>query len=348
MNNPDSLFQPLTIDDQLTLANRIVMAPLTRCMADDDLVPTDTMAAYYARRADAGLIISEATIIRPDGQGYPNTPGLYSQAQIDGWRKVTDAVHERGGRMFAQLWHTGRASHAIYHDGKAPVAPSAIALKGRVARTELDYGIPRALETAEVEQVVRDYATAAGNALEAGFDGVEIHGANGYLIDQFLHGSSNQREDEYGGSVQKRTRFAEEVVAAVVAVAGETRVGLRLSPAAYFNMTAHEEDPQVFIHLLSSLKQFDLAYIHTGMFDDSQQFPAFEGNVTAFLRRHYPGRLIGAGGYTVESGSEAIAAGQMDLVAFGRPFIANPNLVSAIKNQEQLTDYHESMLPTLV
>lgn len=195
----DILFQPYALNDVITLNNRIAMAPLTRCMADDDLVPTDAMVAYYARRADAGLIISEATIIRPDAQGYPNTPGLFTQAQIAGWKKVTDAVHANGGKIFAQLWHTGRVAHPAFFAGEYVLAPSALGVEGSVPRRrELQYTVPKAASQAEIKQLVADYAQAAENARLAGFDGVEIHGANGYLIDQFLHFDSNQRSDEYG------------------------------------------------------------------------------------------------------------------------------------------------------
>ena len=203
----DTLFQPYRLNDTLTLANRFMMAPLTRCMAGPGLVPTEQMAAYYGRRADIGLIISEATIIRPDGQGYPNTPGLYSAEQVEGWKKVTAAVHARGGKIFAQLWHVGRLSHPFFHHAEV-LAPSAVAHEGTVPRMrELVYQVPRALTESEIAQLVEDYAQAAANAIEAGFDGVEIHGANGYLIDQFLHHASNLRTDNYGGSLENRMRL---------------------------------------------------------------------------------------------------------------------------------------------
>ena len=213
----NTLFQPYRLNDTLTLANRFMMAPLTRCMAGPGLVPTEQMAAYYGRRADIGLIISEATIIRPDGQGYPNTPGLYSAEQIAGWKKVTSAVHANGGKIFAQLWHVGRLSHPFFHHAEV-LAPSAVAHEGTVPRMrELVYQVPRALTGSEIAQLVEDYAQAAANAIEAGFDGVEIHGANGYLIDQFLHHASNLRTDNYGGSPENMSRFALEVVDAIAA-----------------------------------------------------------------------------------------------------------------------------------
>ena len=208
----DNLFQTYALNGTLSLKNRILMAPLTRCMADDELVPTQAMADYYARRAESGLIISEATIIRPDGQGYPNTPGLFTPAQIDGWRVVTDAVHQGGGKIFAQLWHTGRVAHPHFYQSSGSsdvMAPSAVGVEGSVPRMrELTYQVPKAVSAEEISQLVQDYAQAAANAIDAGFDGVEIHGANGYLIDQFLHHDSNRRTDEYGGTPENMSRYS--------------------------------------------------------------------------------------------------------------------------------------------
>ena len=210
MSHLNTLFQPVDLGANLTLKNRIIMAPLTRSMADDDLVPTEAMAAYYGRRADAGLIITEATLVSQDGQGYPNTPGLYTQAQIDGWKNVTQRVHQNGGKIFAQIWHTGRVSHSIYHNGELPMAPSAVPIvgHGHVPRTEnLEYETPRVITVDEIKRVQNQFAIAAKNAIEAGFDGIEIHGANSYLIDEFLHWDTNRREDEYGGTVENMARF---------------------------------------------------------------------------------------------------------------------------------------------
>jgi 2,4-dienoyl-CoA reductase-like NADH-dependent reductase (Old Yellow Enzyme family) len=341
----NTLFDETTLSTGLTLANRIVMAPLTRCMADDNLVPTDAMAAYYGKRADTGLIISEATIISPIAQGYPNTPGLFTQAQISGWRKVTEQVHKNGGKIFAQLWHTGRASHAIYHQGKDPVAPSAIGLTGRVSRTELDYGVPRALTHDEIEQTIVDYATAAANAKQAGFDGVELHGANGYLIDQFLHYSSNTRKDSWGGNPENMVRFLLRIIEAVKQEI--THVGLRLSPAAYFNMEHDERDIAVFDLLLSLLNKQALSYVHTGMFDDSP-IDYLNGTVTQYLRKHYQGIVIASGSYSANSGADMIIKGDADLLAIGRPLIANPDYVKRVRSSQPLTDYNEAMLTELV
>ena len=344
----NTLFQPYRLNDTITLANRFMMAPLTRCMAGPGLVPTEQMAAYYARRADIGLIISEAVIIRPDGQGYPNTPGLFSQAQIEGWKKVTGAVHAKGGKIFAQLWHVGRLSHPFFHHGEV-LAPSAVAHEGTVPRMrELTYQMPRALTLAEIAQLVQDYAQAAANAIEAGFDGVEIHGANGYLIDQFLHHSSNLRSDEYGGSPANMSRFALEVVDAISARIGGERVGLRLSPGAYVHLAGSPEDRAVFDHLLAELNQRTLAYLHLGIFDDSLTFDYLDGRASDYLRSHYQGNLVGVGNYSAETAAQAIKAERFDLVAIGRPLIANPDYLDKVKNGEALVPYAETMLAELV
>ncbi len=336
------------LNDTLTLRNRIAMAPMTRCMATDALVPTEETAAYYARRADAGLIITEATIIRPDGQGYPHTPGIYGDEQVRGWRRVTDAVHQRGGTIFLQLWHVGRVSHPIYLEGRDPIAPSAVRLAGRMRRgPDLEYGTPRGLEREEVPALVRAYADGAANAMRSGFDGVEIHGANGYLIDQFLHHETNRRTDEYGGSPEGMSRFALDVVDEVVARAGADRTGIRLSPGAYLHMEANPNDAEVFRHLLGELTPRGLAYVHTGIFDDSMEFAYLNGTATGFLRRHYAGTVMGCGSYTVEAAARAIGEGAFDLVAFGRPFIANPDLVAKVAAGRPLAAYQESMLGTL-
>ncbi|HHI5409957.1 TPA: alkene reductase [Vibrio metoecus] len=344
----DILFQPYALNDVITLNNRIAMAPLTRCMADDDLVPTDTMVAYYARRADAGLIISEATIIRPDGQGYPNTPGLFTQAQIAGWKKVTEAVHANGGKIFAQLWHTGRVAHPAFFAGEYVLAPSALGVEGSVPRRrELQYTVPKAASQAEIKQLVADYAQAAENARLAGFDGVEIHGANGYLIDQFLHFDSNQRSDEYGETPANMARFALEVVDAVIARIGAERTALRVSPGAYFNIKADSRDREVFDYLLPELEKRNLAYLHEGMFDDSVTFDFLGGRVSTYLRQHYSKTLMGVGGFSAETGATAIENNEFDLLAIGRPFIANPDYIARVQQGEELKAYQDSMLTEL-
>lgn len=344
-----NLFETYKLNDAITLKNRILMAPLTRCMADADLVPTEDMVAYYARRAEAGLIITEATIIRPDGQGYPNTPGIFTQAQIAGWRKVTDAVHAKGGKIFVQLWHTGRVAHPHFFGGGDVLAPSAQKIEGSVPRMrELTYVTPKPATLVDIQALVRDYAKAAENAMEAGFDGVEIHGANGYLIDAFLHHDSNRRTDEYGGTPAKMARFALEVVDAVVARIGKDRTGLRLSPGAYFNMATDSRDRAVFDYLLPELEQRDIAFVHIGIFDDSMEFDYLGGRASSYVRAHYGKTLVGVGSYSAQSASEAIAADKFDLIAIGRPFIANPDYVARVRASEELVPYSDEMLATLV
>tara|TARA_R100001377_G_scaffold75304_1_gene51814 strand:+ start:1055 stop:2110 length:1056 start_codon:yes stop_codon:yes gene_type:complete len=348
-----NLLKPYALNNTINLNNRILMAPLTRCMADENLVPTKLMADYYARRAEAGLIISEAVIIRPDGQGYPNTPGLFSPAQIDGWKIVTDAVHQNGGKIFAQLWHTGRVAHPYFYgngDADAPVlAPSAIGVEGSVPRMrELTYKTPKAVTVDEIKTLVADYGQAAENAIKAGFDGVEIHGANGYLIDQFLHHDSNRRIDEYGGSSENMVRFPLEVLDEIVSKIGADRTGLRVSPGAYFNMTGDSQDREVFDLLLPELEQRDLAFLHIGIFDDSMEFDYLDGRASSYVRANYSKTLVGVGSYSAEAASSAINDDKFDLIAIGRPFIANPDYVAKIRNNEPLTSYSDEMLTSLV
>ncbi|RUO32353.1 alkene reductase [Aliidiomarina soli] len=344
-----NLFSPVTLNPTLTLKNRVAMAPLTRCMAAADLTPTDDMAAYYARRADVGLIISEATIIRADAQGYPNVPGIFRPSHIEGWQKVTDAVHEKGGTIFCQLWHVGRVSHQVFH-GSRPVSASAIGLNERIPRMPgLTYPVPRALGSGEIEQLIEDYAVAASNSRSAGFDGVEIHGANGYLLDQFLHYASNHREDEFGGTPENMVRFPLAVVDAVIAAVGADRVGLRLSPGAYAHMTEDPRDKAVFQLLLAELDKRDLAYLHVGIFDDSMTFDALDGmRSSEFLRANYKGTFMGCGSYTADQADQGIAEGKFDLAAIGRPLIANPDYIQRVQQGEALVEYDAEMLKTLV
>lgn len=318
-------------------------------MADDNLVPTQAMVEYYARRADAGLIISEATIIRPDAQGYPNVPGLFSDEQIQGWKKVTDAVHANGGKMFAQLWHVGRVAHPHFFDGEV-LAPSAIGIEGSVPRMrELTYQTPKAATTEDIKGLVADYVKAAENAIEAGFDGIEIHGANGYLLDQFLHFASNQRGDEYGQTPENMSRFPLEVVDAVIAAIGAEKTGLRLSPGAYFNMDEDNRDKAVFDYLLSELNTRELAYIHGGIFDDSMRFESLDNQtISEYLRTNYTGTLVGVGSYDFDSAKQAISNNKFDLIAIGRAFIANPDYIEKLKQGQELTAYSDEMLAELV
>jgi len=344
-----TLFESYKLNDKITLKNRIAMAPLTRCMADENLVPTDAMVEYYAKRADAGLIISEATIIRPDGQGYPNTPGIYTEAQLAGWKKVTAAVHAKGGKIFAKLWHTERVAHPHFFGGEYVLAPSPVAFDGTVPRMrELVYTVPKEATKEEIDQLVEDYAQAAQNAINAGFDGVEIHGANGYLIDQFLHYNTNHRKDEYGETPENMARFPLAVIDAVIARIGADLTGLRVSPAGYAHLDADVRDRQVFDYFLPEVEKRNLAYLHEGMFDDSVEFDFLGGRVSQYLRSTYSNTLMGVGGYTAQTGSEAIKANKFDLIAIGRPFIANPDYVSRVKENKDLVEYDAAMLETLV
>ncbi|MGF1761907.1 alkene reductase [Aliivibrio kagoshimensis] len=345
----ENLFTPYALNSSITLNNRILMAPLTRCMADDELVPTQAMVDYYARRADAGLIISEAILIRADGQGYPNTPGLFTAKQIEGWRKVTDAVHDKGGKIFAQLWHTGRVAHPYFTNDAAVLAPSAIAIEGTLPRMrELTYQVPKAVSHSDIKKLVEDFSQASQNAISAGFDGVEIHGANGYIIDQFLHHESNIRSDEYGGTPENMSRFALELMDAVIARIGNERTGLRVSPGAYANIGTDSRDRAVSDHLLAELEKRDLAFLHIGIFDDSMEFDYLGGRASSYVRSHYSKTLVGVGSYSAETASEAIDAEKFDLIAIGRPFIANPDYVARIRAKEAIVEYSDEMLMSLV
>ncbi|WP_343671208.1 alkene reductase [Chitinophaga sp.] len=327
-----------------TLTNRIVMPPMTRSRAGAGEVATPLMAEYYAQRASAGLIISEGTQISRQGQGYAWTPGIYTHAQIEGWKKVTKAVHEKGGIIFAQLWHVGRVSHvSLQQDGAAPVAPSALLAEGvKVFLDEagkgpdagvgsmVQHSMPRELTIPEIKQIVQDYAQAARNAIEAGFDGVELHGANGYLIEQFIDSQTNLRTDEYGGSIQNRLRFLGEVVQAVADAIGADRVGVRQAPLTTL-MGAQDDTPEItYIEAAKVLDKIGIAYIHIAEadWDDAPVMPvAFK----EAYRKAFRGTLIYTGKYTRNRAQEAIEKGWADLVSFGRPFIANPDLPYRLK-----------------
>ncbi len=348
LTSTEALLQSVKLNDRLTLSNRIVMAPMARFFADNNLVPTAEMAAYYGRRARAGLILTEAVVISPDSIGYPNSPAIFTQKQTDNWARVADAVHENSGTIFLQLWHVGRVSHPYYLNGELPVAPSAVPLSGRVPRAKgLEYGMPRALDVNELAGLVEGYVAAAQKALAAGFDGVEVHGGNGYLIDQFLHHDTNRREDDYGGSPENMCRFGLEVLDAVATEAGSDRVGMRLSPAAYMNLAPHPEDAKVIQHLLEELNSRDLAYVHEAISDDRHDYKDFGGRVSAFIRRHYQGTVIGCGSFTPEEANKSVNAGELNMVAFGRPFIANPDLVDKLLDGRTPEPYDVAMLKTL-
>ncbi len=344
------LLEPFQLTDQLQLNTRIIMAPMTRNMAHDDLSPTDAMTDYYAKRASAGLIITEGTIIRPDARGYSNVPGIYTSQHIAGWKRVTEAVHDAGGRIFSQIWHVGRVSHPHFLQGELPVAPSATTMSAPVNRSDgLFYGESRALSLQESEDLIESFAQAAKNAIEAGFDGVEIHGANGYLVDQFLHYHTNHRQDQYGDSPENMVRFAQAVVNACGNAIGFERVGIRLSPAAYLNEIVQDpRDASVFQTLLEQLNDVPIAYVHTGNFDDSVEFKELgKQTMTAFIRSHYRGTLMACGGYSIERAEAGIANNEFDLIALGRPFIANPDLIHRLKHAKPLADYETDMLTNL-
>lgn len=338
MNNK-SLFEPIDLGPT-HLANRIVMAPLTRNRALDGNVPQANAATYYAQRADAGLIITEATQVCPEGQGYPNTPGIHSAAQIAGWKRVTEAVHAKGGKIFLQLWHVGRISHSsLQPGGKLPVAPSAIAPAGQVYTLQgmKPYETPRALETEELPGIVDSYAQGARNAREAGFDGVEVHGANGYLLDQFLRSVSNKRHDAYGGSIENRARLLLEVTEAVTKIWGADRVGVRISPTQPFN-DMHDDTPQeTFEYVARQLNRFGLAYLH--VLEGTQDVP--HDRLAAFdygrLRAAFAGTYLANCNYDYARAAEALRSGHADLVAFGRLFISNPDLVKRFEIGAALT-----------
>ena len=343
------LFQSISLGAGLALPNRIVLAPCTRNRATADRSPTEGAAEYYASRADAGLLITEAVMVTAHAQGYLGTPGLYLDTHVSAWARVCEAVHRRGGRIFAQLWHTGRLAHSHW-TGTQPVAPSAVLdpiLRRQAGGVELYNEMPRALTAQEVVGVIDLFYQAARQAQAAGFDGVEVHGANGYLLEQFLRAHTNRRTDSWGGTAQARARFALEVVEACVGVWGPRRVGLRLSPAAYFGeMRWSEGDNETYQLLLEQVKTLQLAYLHTGVVDD-RHYDELGSTSSEFLRRHWPGVLIANGGYAPLDARRLVAKGAADLVSFGRPFIANPDLVERVRQGQALRAYDSEQLRAL-
>lgn len=335
----------------LSLKNRVVMAPLTRMRAGADDVPGGLAAQYYAQRASAGLIISEAAQISAQGKGYPATPGIYSDTQVTGWRKVTDAVHAEGGTIVCQLWHVGRISHTSLHPSEGlPVAPSAIAPQGKVytATWELaPYETPRALALDEIPAVIASYVHAAKQAKAAGFDGVEVHGANGYLLDQFLHDGSNKRTDQYGGSIENRARLLLEVMQAVATVWSTDRIGVRLSPYGTFNNMFDQDTIGLFTHVIKALDKLNLAYLHlieprSTMAGGSDKVKDDQPSASALFRPFFSGKIVAAGGYDGAGAEAALASGQADAVAFGRFFISNPDLPKRLETGAALTPYDRS------
>jgi N-ethylmaleimide reductase len=338
MSELSTLFRPARIGS-LELPHRIVMAPMTRNRAGAGNVPTDLMVRYYEQRAGAALIITEATQISPEGVGYPNTPGIHSEEQVAAWRRVTDAVHARGGRIFLQLWHVGRISHpSLQPGGRLPVAPSAIAAHGDAMTLQgpQPFVVPRALELHEIRVIVQQYADGARRAVQAGFDGVEIHGANGYLIEQFLLDGTNQREDEYGGSLANRARFLLEVAEAVSGAIGANAVGVRLSPRGTFNDMSDSNRGAIFGHAVARLNELGLAYLH--LVDPVAPAAVLEGRLAPSLRRSFTGPVIINGGFDAETGAQAIESGEADFVAYGVKYLANPDLSERLRLGARLND----------
>lgn len=343
--NDTNLFSPYDLGG-LTLANRIVMAPLTRNRAATGLVPNDLAADYYSQRASAGLIITEATQVSIQAQGYQDTPGLYTPEQIAGWHKVTEAVHAKGGRIFVQLWHVGRVSHVDLHGGEAPVAPSAIRAETKtfVNNGFADVSQPRALELEEIPGIIEDFRRAAANAIKAGFDGVEVHGANGYLLDQFLRETANVRTDAYGGSIENRARLVIETTAAVASEIGAQRTGIRLSPVSPASgiVPSSDEQPQ-FNHVVEALDGLGIAYIHVveGATGGPRDATPFDFDV---LRQRFRNTYIANNGYDFELAKSRLGDGKADLFAFGHHFIANPDLVERLKSGVPLAQLNPATL----
>ncbi|OQR98533.1 hypothetical protein THRCLA_06706 [Thraustotheca clavata] len=331
-----NLFAPVQLG-RVSLKNRIIMSPLTRCRATPhDHIPTDIMIEHYADRADAGLIITECTMIGPSISAFYSEPGAYSPEQLAQWKKITDAVHAKGGKIFCQIWHAGRAAHPELNKGAETVSASAIAIEGLVhgPNGKVQHVVPRALTVNEIADIVQQYATAASNCVNiAGFDGVELHGANGYLIDQFLKDSCNHRTDAYGGPFSHRARFLFEVLKCVSNAIGSDRVGLRLSPINSYNSQS-DTDPEALAQFLATeINAFNLAYIHILRHDEIH---LRTGDYLPVYRKYYRGNIIGNGNYTREEADEAIANGAVDAVAFGRPFVANPDLVKRFQRNAPL------------
>ena len=338
-----SLFNDITMGD-LTLKNRIAMAPMTRCRAGQERIPNDMMAEYYFQRASAGLMITEATVVSPQGIGYDGTPGIYTDEMTAGWRLVTQRVNPTGSHLFLQLWHCGRASHSDFHNGDLPLSASAVKLEGDQIHTpqgKKDYETPRPMTLEDIKKTVDDFRKAAANARQAGFSGVEVHSANGYLINQFLDSKTNRRDDEYGGSLENRFRFLREVLTATFDAWPSERVGVRLSPNGVFNDMGHEDFRETYLYAIKALKQMNLAYVHIM---DGLSFGFHEKGEPMTLsefRAHYKGTIIGNCGYTREDAEKRLAAGDADIAAFGRPFISNPDLVERFKNNWPLAPFED-------
>ncbi|GHH10038.1 alkene reductase [Sphingomonas glacialis] len=340
-----TLFDSYTLGT-IPLANRIVMAPLTRNRAAAGFVPGPFAADYYAQRATAGLLIAEATQVSQQGQGYQDTPGIYTDAQVEGWRFVTDRVHAAGGKIFLQLWHVGRISHVdLQPNGGAPVAPSAIRAEAKtfVGNAFVDTSTPRALELDEMPGIVEDFRRAAANAIRAGFDGAEVHGANGYLLDQFAKDGANHRTDAYGGSIENRARLMLEVTKAVVAEVGADRTGIRISPVSPASGVSDSNPQPLFDYIVDALSALDLVYLHVieGATGGDRDFAPFD---YASLRRRFANTYMANNGYTLELATKAVESNTADLIAFGQPYIANPDLVERFKQHAPLNTIDQATL----
>ena len=341
-----SLFEPVLMGD-LELKNRIVMAPMTRGRAGEKRIPNALMAEYYFQRASAGLLITEATVVSEQGIGWIGSPGIYTDEMADGWKKVTQRVRPTGSFLFLQLWHCGRASHSDFHQGEPPVSASAVKINGDGIHTpkgKKEYEIPRALATDEIKAVVQDYRKAAENAKAAGFSGVEVHGANGYLINQFLDSKTNLRTDAYGGSLENRFRLLREVLEAVLTVFPSGRVGVRISPNGVFNDMGSPDFREIYLYAAKELNRMNLAYLHIM---DGLAF-GFHGKgepmTLAEFKSVYKGLIMGNCGYTKESAEERILKQEADLAAFGRPFVTNPDLPLRLKNNWPLAPFEDMSL----
>jgi N-ethylmaleimide reductase len=332
MSTATKLFEPYKLGP-ITLPNRLVMAPLTRNRALAGLVPNPLAVEYYGQRASAGLLVSEATQVSLQGQGYQDTPGIYSKEQVAGWRKVTDRVHERGGRIFLQLWHVGRISHvSLQQNNQAPVAPSAIRAKGKtfVDGMFADVSEPRALGLQEIPGIIESFRKGAANAMAAGFDGVEVHGANGYLLEQFAKDGTNKRTDAYGGGIENRAKLMLEVAKAVAAEAGPNRTGIRISPVTPANDISDSNPQPLYDYIVDHLSALKLVYIHVveGATGGPRDIAPFD---YGSLRKRFKGTYIANNGYDFDLANKVLAANEADLIAFGKPFLANPDLVERLK-----------------
>ena len=341
-----ALLKPIKMGD-MELKNRVIMAPMTRNRANNEHnAPTDLHAEYYKQRASAGLIISEGAQISYQARGYINTAGIHLPEQIEGWKKVTDAVHEENGKIFVQLWHVGRISHPDFHNGEKPVAPSAINANAQCFTEEgfKDTVEPRAMTTEEVKETVQDFKRAAKNAVDAGFDGLEIHSSNGYLLHQFFNKSSNQRTDEYGGSIENRARILFEILNAVKVFMPENKIGVRLNPSLHgiFGMEADEETIPTFEYIVKKLNDYDLAYLHLSEpFNDVSEKDFLVSNIAEHFRPLYKGNLMINAGFDQDSGNKVIEEGHADMVAFGKLFISNPDLPVRFEKNAKMQDWDQ-------